>query len=138
MLKDQLMKLGGNDDIIAFIDDNFIQRASLDEDEVTQIRNLICLYLKIPPNRLYSKTRIRSEFVKPRQLTHYFARKYTRASYSTIGRVCGGVDHATVIHSCRTVPNDILTDNMMALDVSRIDRWLLRTLLNIKPEECHG
>jgi len=45
------------------------------------------------------------EAVVPRQITHFFARKYTNLFLSEIGWQVGAKDHATVLHSCKTVQN---------------------------------
>jgi chromosomal replication initiator protein len=36
----------------------------------------------------------------------YFSKKMTKSSLANIGMHCGGKDHATVLHACRTV-NDL-------------------------------
>ena len=33
----------------------------------------------------------------------YFAKNMTKSSLATIGMHCGGKDHATVLHACRTI-----------------------------------
>jgi chromosomal replication initiator protein len=41
----------------------------------------------------------------------YFSKKMTQSSLAKIGAHCGGRDHATVLHACRTVANLSETDN---------------------------
>lgn len=36
--------------------------------------------------------------VRPRQMFFYLARKHTLHSYPSIGRICGGKDHTTILH----------------------------------------
>jgi chromosomal replication initiator protein len=40
----------------------------------------------------------------------YFSKNLTKASLANIGLHCGGKDHATVLHACRTVNNLMETD----------------------------
>ena len=40
----------------------------------------------------------------------YFSKKMTKSSLANIGMHCGGKDHATVLHACKTVNNLIDTD----------------------------
>ena len=47
---------------------------------------------------------------RPRQIAMYFAKKMTKSSLANIGLHCGGKDHATVLHACRTVKNLSETD----------------------------
>jgi chromosomal replication initiator protein len=56
-----------------------------------------------------SKTRKR-EVVQARQISMYFSKKMTKSSLASIGAHCGGKDHATVLHACRTVNNLQETD----------------------------
>jgi chromosomal replication initiator protein len=58
---------------------------------------------------LKSKTRKR-EVVQARQIAMYFSKQMTKSSLATIGMHCGGKDHATVLHACKTVNNLMDTD----------------------------
>ena len=40
----------------------------------------------------------------------FFAKKMTKSSLANIGMHCGGKDHATVLHACKTVNNLVDTD----------------------------
>jgi chromosomal replication initiator protein len=40
----------------------------------------------------------------------YFSKSLTKSSLANIGMHCGGKDHATVLHACRTVNNLMDTD----------------------------
>jgi chromosomal replication initiation ATPase DnaA len=50
------------------------------------------------------KTR-RREVVEARQIAMYAIKYRTRLSLAQIGAICGGKDHATVLHACKTVQN---------------------------------
>ena len=88
---------------------------------IEYIREVVCGHFGIHQKALDMKTR-RREIVLPRQVAHYFARKYTNpflhrwangykeinvhgVSLQDIGRKIGNKDHATVLHSIKTVNN---------------------------------
>jgi len=52
----------------------------------------------------------------------YLAQKYTNMSVSRIGRLIGGRDHATVIHSCNQVEKRIKTDKDFASSVRTLQQ----------------
>jgi chromosomal replication initiator protein len=70
---------------------------------------VVCDYFDLPIELLKSKTRKR-EVVQARQIAMYFAKRMTKSSLANIGAHCGGKDHATVLHACRTVNNLQETD----------------------------
>ena len=70
---------------------------------------LILIPPDLPIELLKSKTRKR-EVVQARQISMYFSKKMTKSSLANIGAHCGGKDHATVLHACRTVTNLSETD----------------------------
>jgi len=87
---------------------NFVKTAAR-EMTIDNIQKLVCDYYHVAYERLLTKTRKR-EVVLARQITMYFAKKFTKQSLKTIGDHFGGFDHTTVIHSCQTVENLMETD----------------------------
>ncbi len=87
---------------------NFVKTAAR-EMTIENIQKLVCDYYHVAYERLLTKTRKR-EVVLARQITMYFAKKFTKQSLKTIGDHFGGFDHTTVIHSCQTVENLMETD----------------------------
>ena len=55
------------------------------------------------------KTRKRG-IVEARQIAMRIIKQETRMSLAQIGSVCGGKDHCTVLHACKTVDNLIETN----------------------------
>ena len=88
--------------------DKFV-RNTTHEISIDYIQKIVCDYFDMGIDLLKSKTRKR-EVVQARQLAMYFAKTFTKSSLSIIGSQCGGKDHATVLHACRTVNNLIDTD----------------------------
>jgi chromosomal replication initiator protein len=68
-----------------------------------------------------SKTRKR-EVVQARQIAMYFSKSLTKASLASIGAHCGGKDHATVLHACRTVNNLMETDKRFKIYIEEIEK----------------
>ncbi|HQV73999.1 MAG: chromosomal replication initiator protein DnaA [Flavobacteriales bacterium] len=88
--------------------DKFVKNTAR-EVSIDYIQKVVCDYFDLPIELLKSKTRKR-EVVQARQIAMYFAKKMTKSSLANIGAHCGGKDHATVLHACRTVNNLQETD----------------------------
>ncbi|MDR2146291.1 MAG: chromosomal replication initiator protein DnaA [Tannerella sp.] len=84
------------------------QMIRLEKKQVTikMIQETVCRYFNMNEDLLQTKSRKR-EIVMARQITMYFAKIYTDSSLAHIGKVVGGKDHATVLHSCRIVKDQI-------------------------------
>ena len=88
--------------------DKFVKNTAR-EVSIDYIQKVVCDYFELPLELLKSKTRKR-EVVQARQIAMYFSKCMTKSSLATIGLHCGGKDHATVLHACRTVNNLMDTD----------------------------
>jgi chromosomal replication initiator protein len=88
--------------------DKFVKNTAR-EVSIDYIQKVVCDYFDLPIELLKSKTRKR-EIVQARQIAMYFSKKMTKSSLANIGLHCGGKDHATVLHACRTVNNLQETD----------------------------
>ncbi len=88
--------------------DKFVKNTAR-EVSIDYIQKVVCDYFDLPIELLKSKTRKR-EVVQARQIAMYFAKRMTKSSLASIGAHCGGKDHATVLHACRTVNNLQETD----------------------------
>jgi len=51
----------------------------------------------------------------------YLAQKYTKMPASRIGKLVGGRDHSTVIHSCNQVEQRIKIDKAFRTEISSIE-----------------
>jgi len=83
------------------------------DDELTfdSIESKVCEFIRIPPEVLQLKSRKR-EIVWGRQILHYIAKNKNMGSLSEIGFRFGNKDHATVLHSNRTVEALLETDKV--------------------------
>jgi len=88
--------------------DKFV-KSTAREVSIEYIQKIVCDYFDLPIEMLKSKTRKR-EVVQARQISMFFSKKMTKSSLANIGAHCGGKDHATVLHACRTVVNLSETD----------------------------
>ena len=70
------------------------------------------------------KTRKR-EVIEARQLFHFFCRRYTKMTLTSIGNMGGGLDHATVLYSIRTVSNLCETDKNKKKTFDAIEKVIL-------------
>jgi hypothetical protein len=113
--------------------------------KIESINKFVCDYFLTTPNIAWAKTR-KHHIVKVRQLIHFFCKKYTRMSYEDIGcyfeKYGGKKDHATVMHSCKTVLNIAKTDHIFRIQFEQMDS-ILRSrlylienpLIELTPEE---
>jgi chromosomal replication initiator protein len=100
--------------------DKFVKN-TVHEISIDYIQKVVCDYFDLPLDVLKSKTRKR-EVVQARQLAMYFSKSMTKSSLSNIGIHCGGKDHATVLHACRTVNNLMETDQKFKTYVTDIQK----------------
>jgi chromosomal replication initiator protein len=102
--------------------DKFVKNTAR-EVSIDYIQKVVCDYFDLPIELLKSKTRKR-EVVQARQIAMYFAKKMTKSSLANIGLHCGGKDHATVLHACRTVNNLSETDKNFRKYLEDLDKKL--------------
>jgi chromosomal replication initiator protein len=102
--------------------DKFV-RSTAREVSIEYIQKVVCDYFDLPIEMLKSKTRKR-EVVQARQISMYFSKKMTKSSLANIGAHCGGKDHATVLHACRTVVNLSETDKQFRNYLEELEKKL--------------
>jgi chromosomal replication initiator protein len=102
--------------------DKFVKNTAR-EVSIDYIQKVVCDYFDLPIELLKSKTRKR-EVVQARQIAMFFAKSMTKSSLATIGMHCGGKDHATVLHACRTVNNLMDTDKRFRAYIDELEKKL--------------
>jgi chromosomal replication initiator protein len=102
--------------------DKFVKNTAR-EVSIDYIQKVVCDYFDLPIEILKSKTRKR-EVVQARQISMYFSKKMTKSSLASIGAHCGGKDHATVLHACRTVSNLSETDKQFRVYLEDLEKKL--------------
>jgi len=102
--------------------DKFVKNTAR-EVSIEYIQKVVCDYFDLEIEILKSKTRKR-EVVQARQIAMFFSKKMTKSSLANIGAHCGGKDHATVLHACRTVTNLSETDKQFKTYLSDLEKRL--------------
>jgi chromosomal replication initiator protein len=92
---------------------------------IDDIISKVCAHYEIEESAIHTKTRKR-EVVQVRQLAMYLAKKYTDASSSKIGQYIGKKDHATVLHACKMIKDQVEVDKAFKAEVEEIEADLHR------------
>ena len=90
---------------------------------VQSIQEVVCRYFNLEQAAIQTSSRKR-EIVQARQITMFLAKKYTDCSFSHIGKIVGKKDHATVLHACKTVKDQIETNKTFRATVVEIENLL--------------
>ncbi len=90
---------------------------------VNDIIEKVCSHYKIDASAIHTKTRKR-EVVQVRQVAMYLAKKHTDTSSSKIGQLIGNKDHATVLHACRIVKDQVEVDKAFKNEIEEIEATL--------------
>ena len=100
-----------------------IKRAvKIDNEPLTidDILDTVCNHFNVSTAAVTSRSRKR-DYVVARQVSMYLAQKYTKMPASRIGKLVGGRDHSTVIHSCTQVENRLKIDKLFCSEVQSIE-----------------
>lgn len=92
---------------------------------VEDIIQKVCSHYEIEESAIHTKTRKR-EVVQVRQVAMYLAKKHTDSSSSKIGQLIGNKDHATVLHACKIVKDQVEVDKAFKADIEEIEASLKR------------
>lgn len=90
---------------------------------VNDIIDKVCSHYKIDASAIHTKTRKR-EVVQVRQVAMYLAKKHTDTSSSKIGQLIGNKDHATVLHACKIVKDQVEVDKAFKNEIEEIEATL--------------
>jgi chromosomal replication initiator protein len=87
---------------------------------VDDILETVCNHFNVSQQNVFSKSRKR-DYVQVRQISMYFAQKYTKMPASRIGQLIGNRDHSTVIHSCSTIERRLKVDKAFSDELASIE-----------------
>lgn len=93
------------------------------EVNYTQIEEVVCSHFNISSADIKGKKRTR-EVVQARQIAMYLCKLHTSMPLKTIGEIMGGKNHATVLHSVKTVNALLETDKTFKANLDQIDKKL--------------
>ncbi|MGN0069828.1 MAG: chromosomal replication initiator protein DnaA [Prevotella sp.] len=88
---------------------------------VDEIVETVCHHYNVSPANVNSRSRKR-DLVTARQVAMFLAQKYTKLTASRIGKLVGGRDHSTVIHSCAQVQQRMNSNPQFSKDIENIER----------------
>lgn len=103
--------------------ERIIKRAVKVDDEpltIDDILEKVSSHYNVTTENINSRSRKR-DFVTARQVSMYLAQKYTKMPASRIGKLVGGRDHSTVIHSCTQVEQRLKVDKKFSEDLMSIE-----------------
>lgn len=87
------------------------------------IKKTVCNYFKVNQYEINNRIRKR-EIVNVRQIIHFFIKKYTNKSLKDIAWENGRLDHASCVHSLKTVNNLIDSDKQYKKQILEIEKLL--------------
>lgn len=90
---------------------------------VQSIQETVCKYFNLDQSAIQTNSRKR-EVVQARQITMFLSKKYTDCSFSHIGKIVGKRDHATVLHACKTIKDQIEINRDFRSTVEEIEGQL--------------
>ena len=88
-----------------------------------QIIECTCEFCHVKQEDVYGKSR-KANIVQARQLSMYFAQQFTKLTTSKIGTLVGNRNHATVIHSVKTIENRLNVDKEFRKSVEELEHKL--------------
>lgn len=94
------------------------------EITIEQIIRVVCEYFDIDAERLNSPERTR-KVAQARQIAMYLAKQHTKSPLIAIGAAIGKRNHATVLHSCKAVSNQIETDKAFQQQMLELEKLIL-------------
>ena len=112
-----------NSNIDMRLAERVIKRAVKIDDKplmVDDILETVCAHFNVTQTAVSSRSR-RHEYVIARQVSMYLAQKYTKMPASRIGKLVGGRDHSTVIHSCSQVEQRLKVDKAFSAEIASIE-----------------
>ncbi|MBO7248072.1 MAG: chromosomal replication initiator protein DnaA, partial [Bacteroidaceae bacterium] len=90
---------------------------------IESIINTVCDYYDVDIDAIQTKSR-KHEVVQVRQISMYLAKKHLDFSTSKIGAYIGKRDHATVLHACNMVKDQLQVDKNFRKDMENIESSL--------------
>ncbi len=112
-----------NSNIDMRLAERVIKRAVKVDDKpltVDDILEKVCNHYNVSQQNVFSRSRKR-DYVIVRQVSMYFAQKYTKMPATRIGQLIGNRDHSTVLHSCNTVEQRLKIDKAFQEEMNSIE-----------------
>jgi chromosomal replication initiator protein len=92
--------------------------------QLSDIMNALCMFYDVESQYIIGKKRDR-RYARPRQMLCYIAKNHIPdITLKEIGRYIGNRDHSTVIHSVRSVENEMSYNQKFADEINQIKEML--------------
>ena len=109
-----------NEDLCQRVLKHTMKRSSRQPD-IDQIVSTVCQHFNVSAEAVNGLSRKR-ELVEARQITMYMAQKLTKTPATRIGKLVGGRDHSTVLHSCAKVEERLNKDLDFRSELQQIEK----------------
>ncbi len=100
-----------------------IKKIEVKKITISAIESVVCDFYNIKSELIHTASRKR-QIVQARQVTMYLSKNYTEMSLAQIGSLIGKKNHATVLHACRTVKEQMEVDKMFREEIAEIEKKL--------------
>lgn len=90
---------------------------------INAIESVVCDFYNIKNELIHTASRKR-QIVQARQVTMYLSKAYTEMSLAQIGSLIGKKNHATVLHACKTVKQQMEVDKIFREEIAEIEKKL--------------
>lgn len=97
-----------------------IEKKKLTVDSISEV---VCKHFNIKTELLQTTSRKR-EIVQARQVAMYLSKLHTELSLAQIGAIIGKKNHATVLHACKAVKDQLEVDKSFRDDLDEIEKTL--------------
>lgn len=88
---------------------------------VNSIETAVCDFYNIKSELIHTASRKRP-IVQARQITMYLSKSYTEMSLTQIGSLIGKKNHATVLHACKIVKEQMEVDKTFREEIEEIEK----------------
>ena len=112
-----------NSNIDMRLAERVIKRSVKIDDEpltIDEIIDKVCIHFNVTATSVNSRSR-KQDIVLARQVSMYLAQKHTKMPASRIGKLVGGRDHSTVLHSCSQIEKRLQVDKGFIAELSTIE-----------------
>ncbi len=103
--------------------DQAIKKIERKKITVDSIQLIVCEYYDIKQELLHTASRKR-QIVQARQVAMFLSKQYTEMSLAQIGALIGKKNHATVLHACKTVKEQMEVDKQFRDEITDIEQKL--------------
>ena len=102
---------------------DFTKKPVTDQNNIRKIQKEVANFYKISFDDIKSKKRTPNLAI-PRQVAMFLCRELTNESFERIGIEFGGKNHATVIHACNKIREEMKMDEKLKKAIEDIEKQI--------------